>query len=163
MLPQHRKWNSETGTVMKPQDFLDRKGQEMIVSAIKEAEKNTSGEIRVHIGDTCDGDVYRKAVDVFYRLGMEKTAGRNGVLIYVACNSKVFAIVGDKGINDAVPENFWNDITDRIHERFAKGEFAEGIAEAVRTAGLKLKTFFPYTEDDVNEQSDEISYNETDA
>lgn len=143
---------------MKPQDFLDKEGRELIVSAIKEAEKNTSGEIRVHIDDVCNGDAYSKAVEVFYKLGMDKTVSRNGVLIYVACNSKVFAIVGDKGINDAVPENFWHDVSAHIHDSFSAGHFAEGLADAVMMAGAKLKDYFPYTPDDVNEQSDEISY-----
>ena len=142
---------------MNPKDFPDRKGQEMIVSAIKEAETNTSGEIRVHIDDTCE-DAYKKAVDVFYALGMDKTAAKNGVLIYVACTSKVFAIVGDKGINDIVPENFWQDISAHIHECFSTGRFAEGIADAVRMTGEKLKYYFPYQSGDINEQPDEISY-----
>lgn len=144
---------------MNPRDFLDRKGQEMIVSAIKEAETDTSGEIRVHIDDVCD-DAYGKAVEVFYALGLDRTAARNGVLIYVACTSKVFAIVGDKGINDAVPDNFWNDVSAHIHDCFAKGKFAEGLADAVRMAGQKLKAYFPYRSDDINEQPDEISFKE---
>ena len=144
---------------MNPRDFLDRKGQEMIVSAIKEAETDTSGEIRVHIDDVCD-DAYGKAVEVFHTLGLDRTAARNGVLIYVACTSKVFAIVGDKGINDAVPDNFWNDVSAHIHDCFAKGKFAEGLADAVRMAGQKLKAYFPYRSDDINEQPDEISFKE---
>ena len=144
---------------MNPRDFLDRKGQEMIVSAIKEAETNTSGEIRVHIDDVCE-DAYGKAVEVFHALGMDRTAAKNGVLIYVACTSKVFAIVGDKGINDAVPGNFWNDVSAHIHDCFAKGKFAEGLADAVRMAGEKLRDYFPYRSDDINEQPDEISFKE---
>lgn len=143
---------------MKPEDFLDSKGREMVVSAIKEAEKNTSGEIRVHIDGVCKGDTYTKAVEVFYRLGMEKTAARNGVLIYVACSSKVFAIIGDTGINEAVPADFWNEVSGHIGTCFRQGRFAEGLADAVKMAGAKLKAYFPYREDDVNEQSDEISF-----
>ena len=104
---------------MKPVDFLDREGQEMVVNAIREAEKNTSGEIRVHIDDVCETDAYEKAVEVFRFLGMDRTAEKNAVLIYVACNSKVFAIVGDKGINEAVPEHFWTDIISMVREKFA--------------------------------------------
>ena len=130
---------------MNPENFLDRKGRELIVAAIQEAEKDTSGEIRVHIDDVCETDPYRKAVEVFHCLGMEKTEARNGVLIYVACSSKVFAIVGDKGINDAVPADFWNEVSDTL-------------AEAVRMAGARLKRFFPYRKDDVNELPDEISF-----
>ena len=145
---------------MKPQDFLTREEQDMIVSAIKEAETNTSGEIRVHIDDVCGSDAYGKAVEVFRYLGMDRTRERNGVLIYVACTSKVFAIVGDKGINDAVPGNFWNDVSAHIHDCFAKGKFAEGLADAVRMAGEKLRDYFPYRSDDINEQPDEISFKE---
>ena len=83
---------------------------------------------------------------------------RNGVLIYVACSSKVFAIVGDKGINDAVPADFWNEVSDTLHSYFTEGKFAEGLAEAVRMAGARLKRFFPYRKDDVNELPDEISF-----
>lgn len=143
---------------MKPVDFLDREGQEMVVNAIREAEKNTSGEIRVHIDDVCETDVYEKAVEVFRFLGMDRTAEKNAVLIYVACNSKVFAIIGDKGINEAVPEHFWTDIISMVREKFAEKKFAEGLAEAIRATGLKLSAYFPYRENDVNEQPDEISY-----
>lgn len=143
---------------MKPQDFLDRKGQDTIISAIRDAEKNTSGEIRVHIDDVCEGDAYTKAVEVFRYLGMDRTKERNGVLIYVACSSKVFAIVGDKGINDAVPGDFWDGVSAHIKACFSAGRFAEGIAEAIRMAGDRLKEFFPYRTDDENEQPDEISY-----
>ena len=143
---------------MNPENFLDRKGRELIVAAIQEAEKDTSGEIRVHIDDVCETDPYRKAVEVFHCLGMEKSEARNGVLIYVACSSKVFAIVGDKGINDAVPADFWNEVSDTLHSYFTEGKFAEGLAEAVRMAGARLKRFFPYRKDDVNELPDEISF-----
>lgn len=143
---------------MKPEDFLDREGRDLIVSVIQEAEKHTSGEIRVHIDGTCNGDAYAKAVDVFYILGMDKTAARNGVLIYVACNSKVFAIIGDIGINEAVPADFWNEVSGHISSSFSKGLFAEGLADAVRMAGSKLKTYFPYIAGDVNEQPDEVSF-----
>ncbi len=143
---------------MKPVDFLDREGQEMVVNAIREAEKNTSGEIRVHIDDVCETDAYEKAVEVFRFLGMDRTAEKNAVLIYVACNSKVFAIVGDKGINEAVPEHFWTDIISMVRGKFAEKKFAEGLAEAIMATGVKLSAYFPYRENDVNEQPDEISY-----
>ncbi len=143
---------------MKPQDFLTREEQDMIVSAIKEAETNTSGEIRVHIDDVCGSDAYGKAVEVFRYLGMDRTRERNGVLIYVACSSKVFAIIGDKGINEAVPADFWEEVSAHIKDCFSRGRFAEGISGAIRMAGCKLKEYFPYRTDDRNEQPDEISY-----
>jgi uncharacterized membrane protein len=100
----------------------------------------------------------KRAEEVFGRLGMHKTRLRNGVLIYVACNTRVFAIIGDKGINEAVPENFWEDVIRIMSARFREGRFAEGLAEAVEAAGEKLKAFFPISSDDINEQPDEISF-----
>ena len=95
---------------------------------------------------------------MFFALGMDKTALRNGVLIYLACESKKFAVIGDKGINDLVPENFWDDVILAMTEEFRAGRFAEGLSAAAVMAGEKLKEFFPYQEDDVNEQPDEISF-----
>ncbi len=154
----HRMWNSNGSNDMKPEDFLDKDGKRMIEEAIREAERNTSGEIRVHIDDVCEGDACRKAVEVFRYLRMDRTKARNGVLIYVACNSKVFAIIGDSGIDKAVPEGFWNDISEHIGDCFREGRYAEGLVDAVKMAGQKLKAYFPYQDGDVNEQPDEISY-----
>lgn len=143
---------------MKPELFLTAEQQETVVAAVRLAEKDTSGEIRIHIDGECEGDPLKRAEEIFGKLGMHKTQLRNGVLIYLACNSKVFAIIGDKGINDLVPESFWKDVTDMMVSEFRKGRFAEGLAEAARMAGEKLKSFFPYQPDDVNEQPDDISF-----
>ena len=89
---------------------------------------------------------------------MDRTAARNGVLIYIACQSRVFSIIGDKGINDVVPSDFWKSIISVLAGHFSKHEFADGIIEAIAMTGEKLKTFFPYESDDVNEQTDEISF-----
>lgn len=99
-----------------------------------------------------------RAEEVFSFLKMDRTKLRNGVLIYVACQSKVFAIIGDKGINDVVPGNFWQDISEVMKKEFSSGRYAAGLAEAVRMAGEKLKEFFPYQTDDVNELPDDISF-----
>jgi uncharacterized membrane protein len=93
---------------------------------------------------------------------MHRTALRNGVLIYLACNTKVFAIIGDKGINERVPEHFWEDVKDIMATRFREGKFTEGLKEAVMAVGLKLKDYFPYSNDDINEQPDEISFGKQD-
>lgn len=143
---------------MKAKDFLSKGQQDMLTAAIKEAEKNTSGEIRIHLDDVCAGDPMKRAIDVFNFLHMERTAQRNGVLIYLACKSKVFSIIGDKGINEAVPEGFWNDVKESMAENFRKGLFAEGLEQAVLAVGEKLRAYFPYHEDDVNEQPDDISF-----
>ena len=143
---------------MKADKFLTAEQQEIVVAAVRRAEKDTSGEIRIHIDANCTGDPVKRAEEVFVKLGMHKTELRNGILIYLACNSKVFAIIGDKGINDVVPENFWNDVAQTMSEYFRIGDFTGGLSQAVLLAGEKLKSFFPYQADDINELPDEISY-----
>ena len=143
---------------MRPDRFLTADQQQTVVDAVRLAEKDTSGEIRIHIDSRCTGNPVERAEEVFWKLGMHRTERRNGVLIYLACNSKVFAIVGDKGINDIVPDNFWDDISLLMGREFREGRFTEGLSQAVRMVGEKLKEFFPYQQNDVNEQPDEISF-----
>ena len=135
---------------MRPEDFLTADQQKTVVDAVRFAENGTSGEIRIHIEGECNTTPLKRAEELFGRLGMHKTKLRNGVLIYVACNSKVFAIIGDKGINEVVPENFWEDVIRIMSIRFREGRFAEGLAEAVAASGEKLKRFFPVSKDDIN-------------
>ena len=143
---------------MKPERFLTAEQQEIVVAAVRLAEKDTSGEIRIHIDGECATEPMYRAQEVFGKLGMHKTRLRNGVLIYLACNTKVFAIVGDKGINDIVPENFWEDAASLMRMRFRKGLYTEGLSETAIMIGEKLKEHFPYEPDDINEQPDEISF-----
>lgn len=143
---------------MKPDKFLTAEQQESVVAAVRLAEKGTSGEIRVHIDGQCDSGTMARAEEVFEKLGMHRTRLRNGVLIYLACNSKVFAIIGDKGINDIVPDGFWNDVAGLMSLEFRQGRFAEGLSKAALMVGEKLQEFFPYQADDVNEQPDDISF-----
>ena len=89
---------------------------------------------------------------------MQNTELHNGVLIYLAYESKVFAIIGDKGINDLVPDGFWEDVLSVMRERFRRNEFTEGLSDAAIMVGEKLKAFFPYQKDDINEQPDNISF-----
>lgn len=133
--------------------------EQLILSAIREAEKNTSGEIRLHVEQHCKtDDTYERAIEVFEKLEMTETAERNGVLIYMAIADKTFAIIGDEGINEVVPENFWNETRDVMISHFKEGKFALGLVEGIKSAGEQLKAFFPYQKGDVNELSDDISY-----
>ncbi len=141
-------------------EFLTKEEQQKIVAAIEEAELNTSGEIRVHIESKCKGDAVSRAIYIFNYLKMYKTEQRNGVLVYVATESKKLAIIGDVGINQRVPADFWNSIKDNMVAAFVRGAFVDGIADAVRAAGESLKEYFPYQSDDVNEQPNEISFGE---
>ena len=103
-----------------------------------------------------------RAAFVFHEIGMDRTKDRNGVLIYIACQSKVFAIVGDEGIDKVVPKNYWNDVCTAMGEAFRSGRFTEGLASAARSVGEKLKEFFQYSADDVNELPDDISFSKQD-
>ncbi len=138
--------------------YFTKERQQQIVDAIREAELNTSGEIRVHVDKRCRKDVLDRAVEVFHKLKMEQTRDRNGVLLYVAVDSHKTAILGDEGVNAVVSPDFWNGIIDSAVKQFAKGEYAEGIAEAVTAVGEVLKQHFPYRDDDINELPDEISF-----
>ncbi|MEA1877698.1 MAG: TPM domain-containing protein [Bacteroidota bacterium] len=131
-----------------------------IVKAIELAEKNTSGEIRVHIESSCKGDVLDQAAYIFKKLNMNKTELRNGVLFYLAVKNRKFAILGDAGINAKVPENFWNQIQESVLAEFKMGNFAKGLAGGIKMAGEQLQSHFPYKTDDINELSDEISFGE---
>jgi uncharacterized membrane protein len=134
--------------------------REAIQQAIAQAELNTSGEIRIHIDGKCKEDPIKRAIAVFEKLGMQKTALRNGVLIYLALDHKKLAIIGDKGINEVVPDHFWDDERDLMISHFKKGEFTEGLVNGILKVGDQLKQAFPYQETDQNELSNEISFGE---
>lgn len=143
---------------MKASTFFTPEQQEAVVSAIREAEHATSGEIRVHIETSCKGDVLDEAAWLFGKLGMHKTADRNGVLIYLALKERKFAIVGDTGINAVVPLGFWDKIRDHMKQRFSENLFVEGLTEGILMAGEHLREHFPHAKDDINELTDTISF-----
>ena len=141
----------------KTEDFLTKEEEQEIVQAIVTAEKNTSGEIRVHIEETSKKPPIERAKEVFSSLEMHKTEARNGVLFYVGVANKGFAILGDEGINNVVEADFWDCTKDLVLEHFKNKEFKKGLVEGVLRAGEKLKHYFPYQSDDTNELSNEIS------
>jgi len=145
---------------MKAKNFFSEAQKNNIVEAISSAELNTSGEIRLHLTDHCKIDPKDEAVTVFERLKMHQTDQRNGVLIFLAIADKKFAIIGDKGINELVPEDFWDSIRDEMAQNFKANEFDKGLIQGIHQVGEKLKKFFPIKTDDVNELSNDISYNE---
>ena len=138
--------------------ILNNEEDRRIVEAIKQAELNTSGEIKVHIENHCRGKVEERSLFIFNHLKLNETRQRNGVLIYLAVRDHKFAILGDKGINDVVEADFWNDIRDLMATAFKEGRFADGLEQCIMRCGEKLKTYFPYQSDDINEIPDEISY-----
>jgi uncharacterized membrane protein len=137
--------------------FLSSTEEHAIVEAIRLAEHHTSGEIRVHIEKNSKDDTEHRALEVFHSLKMDNTRLRNAVLIYVAVEDKTFAIYGDKGINTIVSDNFWDDTKEEILFHFKKGDFKQGLIEGITKAGAALKSYFPYTDDDTNELTNEIS------
>lgn len=143
---------------MSARMFFTREEQQRIVAAIKEAELNTSGEIRVHIENRCKEETIERAAELFYELKMDHTAARNGILFYLAVKDHKFAVIGDEGINRKVEHDFWNDIKDEMIANFKENRFAEGVISGILKCGEKLKTYFPYQDDDVNELNDEISF-----
>jgi uncharacterized membrane protein len=143
---------------MDARNFFTKEQKEGIKSAIREAELNTSGEIRVHIENRCRADVLDRAAWWFAKLEMHKTEKRNGVLFYLAIRDRKFAILGDGGINAVTPEDFWDTIKEKMLAHFSEGKFTEGLKEGILMAGEQLKAKFPHQSDDVNELSDEISF-----
>jgi uncharacterized membrane protein len=141
-------------------DLFTKEEQKQIVDAVKQAELNTSGEIKVHIERKCKEDVLDHAAFMFEQLEMHKTELRNGVLIYLAVEDRQLAILGDAGINLKVPKGFWEDTRDVMISNFKNGDFAKGLSEGIIKAGEQLKEHFPYQKDDVNELSDDISFGE---
>ena len=143
---------------MSASNFFTPEEQQQIVDSIKQAEKNTSGEIRVHIENRCSGDVMDRAAQVFSKLKMHETKLRNGVLIYLATKDRRFAIIGDVGINQKVEDNFWDSTKEAMLEKFKMDKFCDGLCEGILSSGEQLKSYFPYQSDDINELSDEISF-----
>lgn len=143
---------------MNAKDFFTEVQKQTIQKAIAGAEFNTSGEIRVHIDNDCKVDVLDRAADVFHNLKMDATALRNGILIYLAVNDRKFAILGDKGINEKVPADFWDQIKETMLDYFKKQQFTEGLSRGIEMAGEKLKAYFPIQDDDTNELSNEVSF-----
>lgn len=138
--------------------FFSPVEKEDIKLAIRNAELDTSGEIRVHIETSCSGDVMNRAARLFNIMGMHKTQLRNGVLIYLALRNRKFAIIGDMGINSLVEENFWEEIKSEMLNHFRENRFTEGLITAIERTGMQLKKHFPYKTNDINELPDEISF-----
>ena len=141
----------------KIEAFLSKAEEAEVVEAIRLAEENTSGEIRVHLEKETSIAPIKRAVEVFHKLKMENTKDKNGVLIYVAVKSKQFAICGDKGINEKVPSDFWNSTKDVMLNHFKNGNNKQALVDGILKAGEQLKSYFPHQDDDVNELSNEIS------
>jgi len=138
--------------------FFSEEEQQKIISAIQNAEQQTSGEIRVHVEPDCKGEPYHRAKEVFEKLGMHATDLKNGVLFYIAYKDKKFAVLGDKGIHEIVTQHFWDEVKELLKADFKNGNYCDGLCLGIKKAGEKLQANFPYQNDDTNELSNEISF-----
>ena len=133
--------------------------QAQVVAAIREAERVTSGEIRVSVASFFWGDVEKTAGKAFHRLGMVHTADRNGVLIFLVPSRKRFAVLGDAGIHAKVGQAFWEDVSACLSAHFRRGAFTEGLVEGIRMVGDRLATHFPSAgEADRNELPEDVDF-----
>lgn len=137
-------------------EFFNTTEQERITDAIEQAENRTSGEIRVCLSKRCPGEAIQQATVYFEKLGMHKTALKTGVLIFLAIEDRKFAIIGDKGINERVPENFWNASKEAMQRHFKKGDFLTGILTGIHSVSDQLQKFFPREDDDINELPNDV-------
>ena len=147
---------------MRQNELIEKLDTEAIEAAIASAEKNCSGEIRVHIEPTIGSKEIRSVGEkTFERLGMTETADRNGVLIFLAAEEQEFVILGDEGIHEKVGSEFWERVAETMTDEFRHGRFTEGLVAAVEEAGERLAEFFPYRHDDVDELSNEVTFGES--
>lgn len=143
---------------MNIRTFFSPEQQIAIKTAIETAEHQTTGEIRLHIENKCDGDPVKRAVALFHRLHMHKTKYHNAVLFYLAIEHKKLAVVGDEAIHKIVSDEFWNMVKDRIIAGFKEGKYTEGLCDGIAMTGEKFKSHFPYMIEKKNELPDEISF-----
>lgn len=139
------------------ESFLSTQEEKEVIEAIRLAEENTSGEIRVHLEKSTEKPPLERSKEVFCYLKMDDTQLRNGVLFYVAVDSKQFAIYGDKGIYEKVSRDFWDEEKTLVINHFSKKQNAQGLVLAIEQVGIKLKELYPVTDVNINELTDEIS------
>ena len=144
----------------KVEDFLTPSEESEVIDAIRKAEFQTSGEIRVHLESHCKKEAMTHAIEIFKILHMDNTKNSNGVLIYIAVNDQTLVILGDEGINKVVPNDFWESTKNIIISHIKKGNTKNGLVKGILKAGEQLKKFFPYSLDDSNELPDSISFGE---
>lgn len=145
----------------KEKDLLSKEEQQEVVAAIQQAERQTSGEIRVFMERHCKYvQAIERAAEIFFRLKMDKTELRNGVIVYIAFDDKQSAILGDEGIYAKTGgPAFWKETLEEMNLHFKENSIASGIARAVGQIGSALSHYFPYNpETDKNELPDDIIF-----
>jgi uncharacterized membrane protein len=145
---------------MHHKEFITQLDEQRIEAAIAEAEKKTSGEIRVYISHKERHDALAFAKKRFQELGMFKTKHRNAVLIYIVPRTRQFAVLGDLGIHQKCGDAFWKEIVTAMSRKMKEGKFTEAIIEAIRDIGTVLERHFPASRGDTNELPNKIAGDE---
>jgi uncharacterized membrane protein len=147
-------------SIFKKRAFFSPREQEGMVQAIQEAEKKTSGEVRVFIESRCKYvNPLDRAVEIFYGLKMNQTAERNAVLVYLAVKDHQLAIFADEGIHNKTGKNFWKSEVQLMLQHFNKEDYASGIINVINHIGEALFQHFPYLQGtDKNELPDDIIF-----
>lgn len=143
---------------MKAIEAFSQADRGKVKEAVARAERLTSGEVRVFIEDTTADSPLDRAAFLFGQLGMDKTAERNGVLIYLAFSDRKYAVIGDYGIHEKVGDEFWERLRSAMHAQFCQGNIVDGLVHAVDEAGKALSVHFPYLKSDTNELPDDIIF-----
>lgn len=143
---------------MPAREFLTEEEEKRIIKAISDAEKFTTGEIRVHIEFKCKKDPLERARKIFHELEMDQTEARNGVVLYIATKDRKVAVFGDEGISSQVEDDFWQDEVNKLIAEFKQENFEKGIESVVGDIGEKLKRFYPSDGTDPNELDNEITF-----
>ncbi len=137
--------------------FLSDDDLEAVARAVTEAERHTSAEVRVHLDHSCNGDALQQAIKVFERLGMHKTAARNGVLVYISVTDRKLAVIGDRGIHERAGEAYWRGLVAAVRERMRQQQSRDGLIHAIAEMGRELGRHFPPRPGDNKELSDDVS------
>ena len=140
-----------------PRSFFSKEEKERILKAIRQAERETSGEIRVYLEHQPVPNVLEHTKKIFSKLGMTKTKQRNAILIYLSLRGRQLAVIGDEGIHQKVGDDFWRKAVSEIERHFSREDFTEGLEAGIHLMGSQLKKHFPRGRGDINELPDEIS------
>jgi uncharacterized membrane protein len=130
---------------------------EAVARAVAEAERHTSAEVRVHLDHSCEGDALQQAIKVFERLGMHRTAARNGVLVYISVTDRKLAVIGDRGIHERVGEAYWQGLVAAVRERLREQQPRDGLIHAIAEVERELARHFPRHPGDKNELPNQVS------
>src|SRR6186713_47953 len=114
----------------KKKEFFSAEEKERIVTAIRSMEQQTSGEIRIFVESKNPFvNPIDRAAELFFKLKMEKTDHRNGVLLYIATKHHELALFGDEGIYKATGAEYWDNAVKNMISKFNGDDICEGMVQ----------------------------------